>query len=316
MRAKYRLASEAAAAGPDPAAGALDPAAECLHPVSTGEPGRTADADTPPGPVPESAVRHEKSLGGQASSKRVPAIGLLGSARLAGDGSDAAAAVACVPEARPAELETPPDRADGAGMVTPVCRAVEGEEMAMPAGTGADVSPQDGWNDAWDGGHAHGSVWVNVLPRGAEGSAAQGAAEGSLTGKSRDAHMSCPAAGEFLMGAVALDPLEAVASAKSEGACIADCAARGGLVGAPAPGSPGVENMRLGSGLGGQAAAAAGTPLLPAAHWRRLDDLLRESGFAGLAPAPPVRAAQHEPYPKACNPYIRKDTVTSSMLGL
>ena len=176
----------------------------------------------------------------------------------------------------------------------------------MPAGTGADVSPQDGWDDVWDGGHAHGSVWVNVLPRGAEGSAAQGAAVGSPMGKSRDAHMGCPAAGEFLVGAVALDPLEAVASAKSGGACIADCAARGGLVGAPAPGSPGGKMMRLGSGLGGQAAAAAGTPLLPAAHWRRLDDLLRESGFAGLAPAPPVRAAQHEPYTKAYQPYVCK----------
>lgn len=299
MHAKYRLASEAAAAGPDPAAGGLDPAAERLHPVSTAEPGRSADADMPPGPVPEPSVPYESSLGGQASSKRAPVIGLPGSGGLAGDGSDAAAAVACVSEAHPAELETSPEGADSAGMVTPVCRVVEGREMAMPAAAGRDVSPQAGWDDGWDGGHAHGSVWVNVLPRGSVGSAAQGAAEGSPTGKSRDAHMGCPAAGEVLTGAVALDPLEAVASAKSGGACIADCAARSGLAGAPAPGSPGVEDMRFGSGLGGQAAAAAGTPLLPAAHWRRLDDLLRESGFAGLAPAPPVRAAQHEPYPRS-----------------
>ena len=35
--------------------------------------------------------------------------------------------------------------------------------------------------------------------------------------------------------------------------------------------------------------AAVGASLLPVPHWRRLDDLLRESGFAGLAPAPQVR---------------------------
>ncbi|KAK9842063.1 hypothetical protein WJX81_006688 [Elliptochloris bilobata] len=35
-----------------------------------------------------------------------------------------------------------------------------------------------------------------------------------------------------------------------------------------------------------RAVETAGTPLLPAPHWRRLDDLLREGGFAGLAPAP------------------------------
>ena len=55
----------------------------------------------------------------------------------------------------------------------------------------------------------------------------------------------------------------------------------------------GLEQLPLGhvtaaDGRGAGAAAAVGAALLPAPHWRRLDDLLRESGFAGLAPAPQV----------------------------
>lgn len=192
---------------------------------------------------------------------------------------------------------------------------------ASPPPAGAQVPP-NAWHapqasaqeGAWVGAPATGSVRIEVVQGGAEGAAGKELLKRrSLGGIPQAGGAAVAEAGGEAVGAAA-DAHEGAGTAAGSSGPPAPGHEGSGLAwetsGPEAPAGRAGPAEGLGGGPGAMESpeaahglqpvlfedaraseergtgAAVGASLLPAPHWRRLDDLLRESGFAGLASAP------------------------------